>query len=107
MKYISVENGTTALMLAANKRYHKSVCSLINAGADVDTATVYGTTALMCTAQNGDDKSVRLLIEAGVDVNKVDFSRSAALSQAIIGSNHDSVLTSLMESGVDVNLGNE
>ena len=61
----ATNNGSTALMFAANDGHRNDVDALIAAGADIDKARTDGATALMFAAQNGHHKVVAALLAAG------------------------------------------
>ena len=64
-----IDEGNTALILAADGRELKTVKALIAAGARVNIQNKEGETALMEAAGDEDVEMVRALLLAGADVN--------------------------------------
>ena len=52
--------GMTILMLASENGHHEIVCSLLNAGANVNAANNDGMTSLMYASENGHHEIVAL-----------------------------------------------
>ena len=77
-------NNVTALLIAAEHGYCKSLKLLIQAGADVNPAyKYYKLTALMIAAAFGRVKCVDLLLEGGADVHATDRKKCTALKYAV------------------------
>ncbi|MDA8576048.1 ankyrin repeat domain-containing protein, partial [Candidatus Marinamargulisbacteria bacterium] len=62
-------NGSTALMIAAQKGHEEIVKLLLEKGADANLAQNNGCTALMLAAGVGNNNIVELLLEKGADAN--------------------------------------
>ena len=62
-----VDDGTTALMYAAQSGYNDGVKLLIQTGADVNISVSGGNTALNCATEVDDHGCMKLLVEAGAD----------------------------------------
>ena len=62
------ENGTTALMIAANKGFTQFVRELISHGADVNAQDLDNWTALLCATKSGHLEIVEILVENGAEI---------------------------------------
>ena len=72
------KSGETALICASRWGHDKCVEMLLNAGANIEAASMYGNTALSDAAWGGHEKCLELLIKAGADVkNSTALSRAA------------------------------
>ena len=95
------QNGSTAVMLAAEEGHEQSIRTLKELGADVNASMPDGWTAVMIAAQNGHEQSIRTLKELGADVNATKQGGwTAVLIAAHDG--HEQSLRTLTELGVDV-----
>jgi cytohesin len=70
------DDGSTALILAAQNGHLAVVEALLKAGADAARATTDGRTALHLAAQNGHTAVVEALLKAGADPNSATSSES-------------------------------
>jgi uncharacterized protein len=77
------ENGTTALMVAANNERPEFLKALISRGADVNAKNNFGNTALMNAASFGQVEMVRDLLIAGANVKAKNESGWTALKLAL------------------------
>ena len=94
-------NGTTALLFAAQNGRLEIVRLLLQKGADKDKENDHGTTALFIAAQNGHLEIVRLLLQEGADKDKADScSRATPLHFASV-KGHTDIAKLLLLSGVD------
>jgi ankyrin repeat protein len=66
----ALQNGFTALMIAAGKGHAEVAQVLLQGGAKVDAVDKDGGTALMYAAQNGHKEVVKILKQAGANKNK-------------------------------------
>ena len=64
---VSQQDGTTALLVAAEKGQVEAARALIEAGAAVDLANSLGSTSLHIAAEQGHEEGVRVLLGAGAD----------------------------------------
>jgi ankyrin repeat protein len=70
------------LIAAAHEGDIALIKSLLEKGADVNTADKDGNTALMQASNNGHTKTAKLLIEKGAEVNAIDKNGWTALMVA-------------------------
>lgn len=77
------EDGTPAVVLAAEARNPAIVEILLKAGARPDASAKDGRTALSLAAQYGLARIARLLIDAGADVEKPGTNREPPLIKAV------------------------
>ncbi|KAG2487525.1 hypothetical protein HYH03_013806 [Edaphochlamys debaryana] len=94
------DDGTTPLILAAERGHTRVVRLLLEAGADMNAATEGGDTALSLAAAEGHTEVVRLLAEAGADVNAADEEGSAPLAVAA-HRGHTEVVRALLRAGAE------
>ena len=92
--------GTTPLIMAAGFGSIDAMRALIDAGADVNTASAFGVTPLM--ACPGDLERVRLLVSKGAKVNAVSQLKRTPLMLAAAAGASD-VVKFLLEAGASVN----
>ncbi|XP_017791492.1 PREDICTED: nuclear factor NF-kappa-B p110 subunit [Habropoda laboriosa] len=80
--------GWTALHLAAEAGSYHAVCSLVQAGANVNSADMsYGRTALHIAVEGGHKNIVEYLLKkTNIAVNKRNFSGNTALHTAVVQS---------------------
>ncbi len=79
------DNGTTALMFAANLGYTEIVRSLLAAGANINlTRKIHGLTALMLAANSCQVDVVKLLVSQGANINATNHDGSTALMIAAL-----------------------
>ena len=64
---MAADNGSTALMIAAQKRHGVIVKYLLSCGANVNDVSKNGMTALMCASKKGYLDVVDLLLNSGAD----------------------------------------
>ena len=76
------DDGTMALMRAANLGNIEAAKMLLDAGADVDAMNMYGMTSLMLAAEVGRANMTRFLIQSGADVNLANAGGWTALDIA-------------------------
>ncbi len=95
------KDGTTALMMAANREVAKA---LLNKGAEVNARNSDGRTALMMAAGSPGDHLdvVQALLDKGADVNAGDNNGTAPLTFAAWHGRKD-VVQALLDKGADVN----
>lgn len=98
----AIDDGTTALMLAAAGGHTDVVRVLTNAGADVNAANSGGSTALMAASAKGDIASLLMLLDAGADVNAKSTDGGSAL-QSAEASGNPTVTLMLLEAGAEPN----
>eukprot|EP01052_Picozoa_sp_SAG31_P035373 SAG31_NODE_4259_length_3410_cov_2.021444_2_plen_249_part_00 len=79
---MSLQDGTTALIIAAENGSAQFVELMLEAGSNVDLQMKDGTTALFMAAQEGHDNIVILLLQAGA---KPDIRRNDGFSPLLIG----------------------
>jgi uncharacterized protein len=80
-------NGWTPVMHAIHKHQNEAVTALIDAGADVNRATVAGQTALMMAAGYGYADVVQILLRRGADARIKDANGESAIDWALAGMN--------------------
>lgn len=102
--------GWTALHLAAEAGSYDAICSLVQAGANVNsTDKSYGRTALHLAVEGGHQAIVEFLLkQTNINVNKCNFSGNTALHVAIAhpGTKTKELCKLLMEHGADPNIQN-
>ena len=93
----------TALHCAAKEGHPDVVRVLIDAGADIDTETIFGCSPLHCASTSGALEVVKMLVRAGAGVNATDDDGSTSLFLASRNGHTETVryLVGLPE--VDVN----
>ena len=97
------ENGSTALMLATDRKLENIVKILVKANADVNILVEEGWTALMFAVNRNLENIVKILLKAGADVNaKSGHFEWTAL---MIAANRDleNIVKILLEAGADPN----
>ena len=77
------DNGTTAVMVAANNDRPEFLKALISRGADVNAKNNFGNTALINAAASGQVEMVRDLLIAGANVKAKNESGWTALKFAL------------------------
>jgi ankyrin repeat protein len=95
-------DGSTALMLAAERQDVEIADLLIRARANLNAANDYGATALSVTSATGNVAVIRLLLDAHADPNAPLLSGETPLMTAIDNGNRDAA-SLLLEHGADVN----
>jgi ankyrin repeat protein len=85
------KEGSSALLIATEKRDYNMVKLLLEKGADVNARDIDGYTALMYVAYNGNLEIAKLLLEHGADVNARDKDKWTALMIAGIQKKADIV----------------
>lgn len=102
--------GWTALHLAAEAGSYNAVCSLIQAGANVNSTDMsYGRTALHIAVEGGHKNIVEFLLKkTNISVNKRNFSGNTALHTAVVhsGVRAKELCTLLMQHGADPHIQN-
>ncbi len=98
-----LEDGRTALMMAAKLGSSEIVRKLLNAGADINDRNFNGGTALMYSAIRGDQETLTLLLENGAEVNlDAKFGWTALMVAAAKG--HTDQVSVLLEYGANANV---
>ena len=95
-------DGSTALMLAAERHHVEIADLLIRAKANVNAANEYGATALSVACTTGNVAVIKLLLDAHADPNAPLLSGETPLMTAIDSGNRDAA-SLLLEHGADVN----
>jgi ankyrin repeat protein len=98
----STADGTTPLMVAAERRDSESARLLIGAGARVLAANRYGVTPLGLAATNGDAPMIEALVKAGADPKSANHDGETALMSAARSGSVIAVKT-LLALGADPN----
>jgi ankyrin repeat protein len=96
-------DGSTALMLAAERHDVEIADLLIRARANVNAANEYGATALSVACAGGNLALIRLLLDAHADLNAPLLSGETPLMTAVDTGDVDTVSV-LLEHGADVNV---
>jgi len=96
-------DGSTALLLAADRNDLEVADLLIRSGANVHAANEYGATALYVACSSGNIAMIRLLLEAKADPNASLVSGETPLMTAVDKGNVDAA-RALLEHGADVNV---
>ena len=76
-----LNDGATALMLAAHGGHAAAIAALLAAWAEVDAKDIDGTTALMLAAQGGHAAAIAALVAAGAEA-KPQSSQASYLQKA-------------------------
>lgn len=85
---------------ATNSGDLHGVCTLLDAGADINALDEHGQTALMNAAKSGDAELAQLLIQRGAALNHTAKYRLTALMLAVINSRTE-VVRLLVEAGAE------
>jgi ankyrin repeat protein len=94
---VQTVDGETALIFAAQQRFHKLVNLLVRNGADVNLQTKYSLTALLAETIDDDSldpansESVATLVSAGAKINVQDAQGRTPLMGAALYSNMEVV----------------
>ncbi len=100
---IRLDDGRTALMMAAKLGSAEVVAKLLQAGANVNDRNANGGTALMYAAIRGDKATLMLLLENGAQVNlDAKFGWTALMVAAAKG--HAQLIEVLLMYGADANV---
>lgn len=100
---LRLEDGRTALMLAAKLGSSAVVKKLLLAGANVNDENTNGGTALMYSAIRGDKATLMLLLDYGAKVNEdAKFGWTALMVAAAKG--HADLVQVLLDHGADANV---
>lgn len=92
------------LVAAAEAGDADRVCTLADAGADINLPDEEGWTALMAAASEGHTEVVRALASRqGVDINARNHDRETALMRAVISGHNEVAIELLACSEIDVN----
>jgi uncharacterized protein len=97
-------DGSTALVLAADRNDLEVAHLLIRAGAHVNAANEYGATALSVACAGGNVAMIKILLEAKADPNAPLLSGETPLMSAA-DQGHVDAVRALLEHGADVNVG--
>ena len=97
------QNGTTLLMLAAERNQSKVVDALIAVGADVNPGVDSRKTALMCAAEKGHTNILEILTDNEAELNRKDNNGRTALMLAAEGG-HSEAVDILLEAGAKVHI---
>ena len=95
-------DGTTALMVAAERRDDEAARQLLAAGANARAANRYGVTPLGLAATNGDAPMIEALVKAGADPKSANREGETVLMSASRSGNAAAV-TMLVRLGADPN----
>lgn len=99
---IRLNDGRTALMLAAKLSSREVVKKLLSAGAEINDRNLNGGTALMYSAIPGDSETLMLLLNHGAEVNvAAKFGWTALMVAAAKG--HAEFTSILLDHGAEVN----
>lgn len=85
---------------ATNAGDLNGVCTLLDAGADINALDEHGQTALMNAAKSGDVELTQLLIQRSAELNHTAKYRLTALMLAVIN-NRAEIVRLLVEAGAD------
>ena len=96
-------DGSTGLVLAADRNDLEVADLLIRARANVNAANEYGATALAVACASGNIAMIELLLAAKADPNAALLSGETPLMTAVDNGNMDAA-RALLEHGADVNL---
>jgi uncharacterized protein len=96
-------DGSTALVLAADRNDLEVAGLLVRAKANVNAANEYGATALSVACAGGNIAMIELLLDAKADPNAALLSGETPLMTAVDKGNIDAV-RALLEHGAEVNL---
>ena len=100
---IRLNDGRTALMLAAKLSSREVVSKLLSAGAEINDRNLNGGTALMYSAIRGNSETVLLLLDHGAEVNAAaKFGWTALMVAAAKG--HAEITYILIDHGAEVNI---
>ena len=94
--------GYTALLLASQIGHAAVIGSLLEAGADPDSATSNGATALMLASASGRADAVKVLLEAGADISATEPVRQESALMFAAAANRLDVMKRLLAAGADV-----
>ncbi|XP_037068486.1 kinase D-interacting substrate of 220 kDa-like [Pollicipes pollicipes] len=97
------ENGTTAMMVAAEKGHPAFIHALVEFGADVNVADLDNWTALHNAAKEGHVECVRELLEAGANTEAKDMGGWTPLLWAAY-QHRTEVVRTLVEAGANMNV---
>ena len=100
---VAQPDGSTALMLAADRNDVEVATLLIRAKANVNAANEYGATALSVACASGNMALITLLLDAKADPNAPLLSGETPLMTAVDNGDIDAV-RALLAHGADVNL---
>ena len=92
----------TALQGMDDEEHLKTLCALLEAGANVNAIHANGTTALIGAVSSGNVKSANFLLEKGVDINSQDRFGNTAFCIAVM-SQYTDCIELFIKKGVDVN----
>ncbi|KAK2584999.1 hypothetical protein KPH14_008528 [Odynerus spinipes] len=102
--------GWSPLQLAAQSGSYDAICSLVEAGANVNnTDTSYGRTALHIAVEGGHKDIVEYLLrKTDININKTNFSGNTALHIAVAnsGARSEEICKLLMQYGADPHIQN-
>ncbi len=98
----SMDDGETALHIAAFEGCEACVQILLDNGADTEAITDEGKTPLMNAAHGGFPRIISYLLAAGSNPKRMDNAGRTALHWAMVGDHDDvAVLRLLLSAGVD------
>ncbi|CAH0047213.1 unnamed protein product [Clonostachys solani] len=99
---VPTKRGQTPLFIAAYKNYHTMVELLLDAGAEINTASNAGQTPLHIAAERGKRSTVKLLCRRGADLNTKSNNGQNALDSALLN-RHFKTAEVLISEGADLN----
>ena len=97
-----VEDGRTALHMAAENGHENMVWRLLTLGADADAESADGRTPLQLALETGNESISHLLIQSGADVNAKFASGETPLS-VVVGNQWASLVQLLLREKADPN----
>jgi ankyrin repeat protein len=87
----TISNGSTSLMVAAERGYLSTVETLLHYGADIQARSKRGWTALMVAAAGGHTEIIQLFLERGASTKPVTKNGWTALKVALQLDRHEVV----------------
>ena len=103
---IKDRNGSTALMLAADRGYKSVVELLLEQGADAEARDRWGNTALILSVTSEDPAVTSVLLNHGVSVHPENKNGATALSHASIYG-QETVVKLLLQHGANYEISND
>ncbi|KAI4134579.1 MAG: hypothetical protein LQ347_001395 [Umbilicaria vellea] len=97
-----VEDGRTALHMAAENGHENMVHHLLTQGADADSESADGRTPLQLALESGNECNARLLIQKGADVN-ANFASGETPLSVVVGNQWASLVQLLLRKKANPN----